>query len=143
MSVYIIAAQSEGLVKIGYALRPYGRLSNLRVGSPVELVLAAIIPGSRANEQQLHAQFAKERAHGEWFYATSEICGLIRTYRVTEQSQRRRPQKAFGPPLPFDHSANERWLRAYDEQAALGRPVSRVAMDRFMATYRPDQAAAA
>ena len=138
MSVYLITASSEGLAKIGYASRPRARLYNLRIGSPVHLVLAAVIPGSRQNEQELHARFSKERVHGEWFKINGEIARLICDYRVSAQSQRPRSRKPSAAVPPFDASANERWLRAYGELASLGRPVSRAAIDRFMATYRPD-----
>lgn len=77
--VYFIGrADGEGLVKIGYAADPEGRLSDLQTGSPMELVLIGTVPGSLDYEHQLHGQLAESRRHGEWFERHAALALLQR-----------------------------------------------------------------
>lgn len=67
--VYLIAADSSGLVKIGQAVDVPHRLMNLQSGSPVRLYLLATFEGhdGRELEKHLHRELAAQRQHGEWF----------------------------------------------------------------------------
>lgn len=72
--IYAVQGEDGGLVKIGYALSsPEDRFSSLQTGSPVRLVLRAVIAGERAEESALHVRFAADRVHGEWFRPSVEL----------------------------------------------------------------------
>lgn len=65
--VYFIQAAESGRVKIGIAANPVRRLAELQTGSPEPLRILGVIPGGARLESQLHARFADDRLHGEWF----------------------------------------------------------------------------
>lgn len=75
--VYFIQATVSGLVKIGSASDPGSRLRTLQTGSPERLRLLATMDGGEPFEREMHARFAADRSHGEWFYATPELLDLI------------------------------------------------------------------
>lgn len=76
--IYFIQAQDkQGLIKIGWSVDCESRLRILRIGSPVELRIAAIVPGTRKRERQLHEQFNHLRVHGEWFRPSPELLDVI------------------------------------------------------------------
>jgi hypothetical protein len=76
--VYFIRATSSGLVKIGCASDPWGRLRAFQTGSAERLALVGVIPNAgRAGERELHELFASFRAHGEWFYPSEELDAAI------------------------------------------------------------------
>ncbi len=77
MSVYFIAAPDFGLVKIGFAERPWSRLGKAQVDSPTRLILLATIDGGKAEERKLHARFADLRARGEWFRHEGQLADFI------------------------------------------------------------------
>jgi hypothetical protein len=81
--VYFVKAPGEnGLVKIGWAVDPWKRLSTLQCGSPVELQLVACVPGGPADERAMHRRFASLRAHGEWFRLRGDLRTTIREFAV-------------------------------------------------------------
>jgi hypothetical protein len=77
VSVYFVAGGAY--VKIGFtdARTPGDRLTAMQTGSPVKLKVLAFVPGGRTEEQKLHARFATERRHGEWFAVSQELARLI------------------------------------------------------------------
>lgn len=81
--VYFIAGDRSGLIKIGCADDPRGRLADLQCGSPVKLTLVGTVEGGREKERALHKQFASVRRHGEWFGACDELIELIRAEAQT------------------------------------------------------------
>lgn len=76
--IYFIQATRSGLIKIGSASDPRGRLRSLQTGSPERLRLIGHIPGGTARERQLHDQFAADRSHGEWFVPSAELVAFIK-----------------------------------------------------------------
>lgn len=72
-TVYFVEAIGVGLIKIGITHDIERRMRVLRANSPVPLALLAAIPGTLFDERRLHDQFARERAHGEWFFASSSL----------------------------------------------------------------------
>jgi len=76
--VYRPFLEEGACVKIGYTRqRPLQRLAALQTGSPLHLVLWAYIKGSSEVERALHKAFAPLRSHGEWFYVTQRLWGLL------------------------------------------------------------------
>jgi hypothetical protein len=66
--VYFVQAMLSGLVKIGIATDPNGRLSSLRSGSPEPLELIASVPANKLFEQYLHGVFEPLHSHSEWYH---------------------------------------------------------------------------
>jgi hypothetical protein len=77
--VYFLAAVDLGRVKIGRAKEVRKRVAALRNSSPVPLELLGTIPGGAAVEAYLHAAFAQDRSHGEWFELTEAIENVVET----------------------------------------------------------------
>lgn len=76
--VYFIRATVTGLVKIGCASDPAGRLKALQIGSAETLDLLAVWrDAGRDGEREMHELFASFRAHGEWFYPSEELDAAI------------------------------------------------------------------
>lgn len=75
--VYFIGSQHSEMIKIGHALNPNTRLSELQTGSPVRLEIIATVVAPREVERGLHRAFERERRHGEWFIASERLRSLI------------------------------------------------------------------
>jgi hypothetical protein len=72
--IYFIVDEQAEAVKIGYTrTAPKMRLSACQIGNPHELHLAAVIPGSWADEQALHQVLRTCHLRGEWF----RLCGPV------------------------------------------------------------------
>lgn len=76
--VYFIQAESGGPIKIGKAVDPWQRLSQLQTGRHEKLHVLAVMPGGLDAEKQLHKKFAAHRVMGEWFMPDEEILDFIR-----------------------------------------------------------------
>jgi Meiotically Up-regulated Gene 113 (MUG113) protein len=69
-AVYFIQCNGDdGPVKIGIAVDPNRRLSELRIGCPYPMRLLGVgaFPDADLAERALHARFHNARIHGEWF----------------------------------------------------------------------------
>lgn len=65
-------------VKIGFTLSPIEyRLARLQTGCPAPLEIFALRTGLIADEAELHGQFARYRAHGEWFRNEGPVAAYI------------------------------------------------------------------
>ncbi len=72
--VYFIEAVGADRIKIGWtATDPLRRMTELQNAAPFPLKLLATVIGTRRNEREFHAHFAKARAIREWFDATPEL----------------------------------------------------------------------
>lgn len=60
-------------MKIGRTNDLPKRLQNLRTGTPSELIVMAIEPGSPQIEHVRHKQFASDRRQGEWFVCSPPL----------------------------------------------------------------------
>jgi hypothetical protein len=69
---YVYFIRFSDRIKIGWSSDPTHRLRNL----PHDEVMA-IIPGTMADEQGYHKQFAELRVHGEWFRAEQDLQDFI------------------------------------------------------------------
>lgn len=67
----------EGYIKIGYSALVKQRLSGLQVGTPHELKLIGIIPGSYILEQFLHSKFKAYHVRGEWYNPDNYLLNTI------------------------------------------------------------------
>lgn len=76
--VYFVQAISGGPIKIGSAIDPAVRLTDLQCGNPEQLRVVGVIPGGgHKREHELHVLFAQSRIYREWFAPTPELLALI------------------------------------------------------------------
>jgi Meiotically Up-regulated Gene 113 (MUG113) protein len=75
--VYFIQA-ATGQVKIGRTSDLVGRLGTLQVGNHEELTLVGAVFGSHADEQALHARFARHFLRGEWYLPEVDLLHYVR-----------------------------------------------------------------
>lgn len=75
--VYFIEGEGTGLVKIGFAESVSSRISQMRTGSPVRLILLCTITGGKDVEREMHRRFSADRSHGEWFRLSDAIKAFI------------------------------------------------------------------
>lgn len=85
-AVYFVQPAGGGLVKIGSTGSLLMRVGVLQRHAPVPLVLRAWQRfdkemDARAEERALHARFAGQRRHGEWFDPAADLLALIRKIR--------------------------------------------------------------
>lgn len=80
--VYFIQEPMSLAIKIGIAKDVADRLVKIQTSNPNKLVVLAECAGGLALERTLHAEFAADRLHGEWFKCTdrllarvAELCG--------------------------------------------------------------------
>lgn len=67
MTVYIVRAGDDGLVKIGRTSDVRQRLSLLQNGCPAPLKTLLLLDGQHREERRLHDRYADLRRFGEWF----------------------------------------------------------------------------
>lgn len=76
--IYYIACRTTSRLKIGYTSGDvWKRLKALQTGSPGELTVIAMHPGTPDNERAIHEQFSSSRLHGEWFEMTEDLFGYV------------------------------------------------------------------
>lgn len=101
---FIYAIQSGDLVKIGHSKNPEGRLSKINSDTSAPCRLIGYIPGTRADEDELHRRFARLRAHSEWFRKSGIVEEFLATVPAPKPKVRapRKPDKrTLGrPPKP-------------------------------------------
>lgn len=98
--VYFIRAGDDGPIKIGRAVYPRRRMSELQVSHHETLTILAIMPGGEDVEASLHRQFASLSLRGEWFRADAVLLAFI------EEARREHSQVLPEPPRP---SMDEAW----------------------------------
>lgn len=77
MPVYLIRAGANGPVKIGYALDPRGRLTELQVAHYEPLSILRMWEGGEPEEAMLHLRFADLCIRGEWFSFSRQMLGDV------------------------------------------------------------------
>lgn len=73
--IYFVRAYKS--VKIGYSAKVGNRIRDLQVANPHTLKLMHELPGTLAEEGDLHKLFNADRLRGEWFRHTPEIDFVI------------------------------------------------------------------
>ncbi len=129
---YVIRAGEDGPVKIGKALDPESRLSELQTAAWVRLRLLHIMPGYGKTEAALHDQLKDSRLEGEWFDGP-EVEALLETldemneavishHRETgeiitpKRPQKKRPaRKGIPSGAYFGHGLQSRWRTSDNE----------------------------
>jgi hypothetical protein len=74
---FIYAVENGDAVKIGYAVDPVRRLSELNVGSPGRHRLVGFAPGAREHESELHSLLDRWRVRGEWFEKAGAVLHFL------------------------------------------------------------------
>ncbi len=92
--VYVIES-SSGLFKVGYSANPGRRLATLATSTADKLALRAAIPGTMADEQDLHHAMEPWRVGREWF----SDCLPIRALMSKGVSAFERPASSSEPPV--------------------------------------------
>ena len=75
--IYFI--RQNDYVKIGYTENINSRLAQLQTGTPYELSVALLIPGSLEDEGELHKAFIDDKVRGEWFMLSDDMRDYIKT----------------------------------------------------------------
>jgi len=81
-SVYFIACDDLGLVKIGRARDVVERFSHIARGFPYPLRLAYVREGGRDLEREIHLRLADQRVRGEWFRLEGELAEFLSVGRL-------------------------------------------------------------
>lgn len=84
--VYFVAGDVGG-IKIGTAIDPQKRLTDLQCGSPIKLRILAVCDGGRGVEREYHARFSAHRLHGEWFDRHPDILAEIERLSPTPETR--------------------------------------------------------
>ena len=72
-------------VKIGRARDVMRRLADLRTGTPADLIIHALEPGSAQLERQRHDEFQTDRRQGEWFACSQQL--TVHIFRTWERNR--------------------------------------------------------
>lgn len=75
--IYFLLAPDLNLVKIGFSNYVPQRISDIQYMSPARLDLLGCIPGTMADEAEMHRKYAHLRQHGEWFQFTPALSDEI------------------------------------------------------------------
>lgn len=79
MTGFIYFLRCGDFIKIGFSKQPDLRVASIATANPLPVVLAAVYPGSKADEFNLHVMFARHRSRGEWFARHPDIDAAIAT----------------------------------------------------------------
>lgn len=75
--IYAVQDRASRLIKFGYSRSPRTRLTKMRTDCPGDLDILVVIEGEKADEAQLHRQFAQYHARGEWFFPAIAVLAFI------------------------------------------------------------------
>ncbi|MDR9813082.1 GIY-YIG nuclease family protein [Rhizobium hidalgonense] len=107
--IYFI--ESQGLVKIGFSLKPEKRTSKIQSDSPYPCRLIGVMDGSAADETAVQAKFAHLHLRAEWFKIADDLLSFISENAVVAVKKRRgeEPSDPIGKYL-FRNSMTDRSL---------------------------------
>lgn len=75
--IYVIQAGDQGPIKIGFAINPKNRISQLQTANPKKLRILKIINGGSDTEREIHKRLSAYRMNGEWFQPCAEVMHYI------------------------------------------------------------------
>lgn len=106
--IYFI--ESQGLVKIGFSLKPELRVSKVQSDSPYACKLVGVMDGTRAEELEIQAKFEHLRVRGEWFTLSPELRRFIeKNPFIREPKAKEEPGDVIGRYL-WRNGINDRHL---------------------------------
>lgn len=98
--IYFI--ESQGLVKIGFSLKPLLRVNKIKSDSPHPCNLIGVMDGTREDEADVQSKFSHLRHRAEWYRLDHELRSFIESYP---------PIKAVkDKPEPTDPISRWMWL---------------------------------
>ncbi len=117
--IYFAQQESKiGPIKIGCALNPKKRLTEIQLLSPVILTILKTIPGSINKERGIHYHFRHLHSHGEWFKPEKELLDFIENpYDVPEIEPKAKP---VYPPTRYDNLDSNELLTVDQAAKVLG-----------------------
>jgi hypothetical protein len=83
---YVYFIYCAGRVKIGRAMDVSARLNQISTGSPFRPTLILAVSGSLSAEAEVHARFAQDRVHREWFKLSDHLRRYLNN-RLDEQGK--------------------------------------------------------
>jgi hypothetical protein len=102
-SVYFVQAGEGGPIKIGWTGGdPKARMRDLQTGNPYPLSMLGHVPGSGADEAELHDRFRHLRMVGEWFKPAPEIVAFLAGAKWSRDLPTSREIIAEDPPSDID-----------------------------------------
>lgn len=120
-TIYVVkAAGRPGLYKFGSTSNLSRRFRHICNASPVEMELIGFMPGCRDLERRIHAALISAHVRCEWFEPTDEVRAMA--------------EAIAGGCIDLEALPAPKGVTSF----VRGKPVDR----RFMATYRPESAAA-
>lgn len=75
--IYLVAARSLAICKIGYAVNAENRLRVIQTASPFDLDLVAVREGGRLLEAAVHRAAREHRIKREWFAFKHEVLAVF------------------------------------------------------------------
>ena len=86
MTVYFALALTEELVKIGFSINPFRRVSSLRTEHKIPLKIVALFDGDRRIERKFHVRFDDLWSHGEWFFYEGKLKEFLDRQKMPDQT---------------------------------------------------------
>lgn len=88
----IYFVRSWNFIKIGFSVDIKTRLLSLQTGSPYEIELLALMPGTPKDEADILGRFSPVRIRGEWFEPHPELMAFISKVRKKKRKLTPPPQ---------------------------------------------------
>lgn len=89
---YVYFARAGGMMKIGCSRKPVERLVQIAEWIPFQIELVAVLPGAFDMETALHAHFAADWSHLEWFKVTPAMEAMVADIKAGRPLTLLRPQ---------------------------------------------------
>lgn len=78
---YVYAIRCADFIKIGFSKKPVRRARGLSTATPLKTELLGFMPGTMADEAELHRRFAAHRHRAEWFRADESVLAFVKTLK--------------------------------------------------------------
>ncbi len=124
---YVYFIYCAGRIKIGRAEDVSRRLSQIATGSPFKPALLLSASAPRSAEKELHARFAEDRIHREWFKLSDHLRRyLVRRLNANGLAAFRAAEEEFLSGLrPEPASSGMRKWKKPLKRCGHGKPLSR------------------
>jgi|ERR1017187_1075436 hypothetical protein len=95
MTGFIYAIGCKKLVKIGFSKKPILRLNKINSDAPFRCTLYGMMPGTRDQERQLHAELIAFKVHSEWFRHKGAVAKFVTRLKPPPSRLERAPINSF------------------------------------------------